>query len=89
MVSRQSRAEDEGTTRESFGTAREVSRETKDALNEMEMIALRKSVIELRADLDALNKEKEKAMRWGIMTLGGAVLAMATWIFNFVTTHLK
>ena len=89
MVSRTDREGDEENNRENFGKARELSRETTDAMREWEMDALRKQVIEIRKDLDALNKEKEKAMRWGIMALGGAVLGMGSWIINFVSTHIN
>lgn len=89
MATRTAREGDDENNREHFGIARELSRETTDAMREWEMDALRKQVIEIRKDLDALNKEKEKAMRWGIMALGGAVLGMGSWIFNFVTSHIK
>ena len=44
----------------------------------------------LQEQVASLADDREKAMRWGIMVLGAAVLAMATWIFNFITTgHIK
>ena len=39
--------------------------------------------------VESLITDRDKAMRWGILALGGAVLAMASYIFNFVTGHLK
>ena len=39
--------------------------------------------------VESLIMDREKAMRWGILALGAAVLAMASYIFNFVTSHLK
>jgi flagellar hook-basal body complex protein FliE len=34
------------------------------------------------AKLAALEKDRDNALRWGIMLLGTAVLSMGTWIFN-------
>lgn len=65
------------------------SRETQDARRDWEFIALRKEIAELRKDIDTLNREKEKALRWGIMTLGAAVLGMGIWIFNLITAQIK
>ena len=44
---------------------------------------------DLERMVESLITDREKAMRWGILTLGAAVLAMASYIFNFVTSHLK
>lgn len=48
-----------------------------------------KRILDLERAVLSLTTDREKAMRWGILTLGGAVLAMASYIFNFVTSHLK
>lgn len=32
-----------------------------------------------------LVKDRDNAVKWGLMTLGGAVLSMATWIFHLIT----
>jgi hypothetical protein len=37
----------------------------------------------------ALEEERNKAMKWGIGVLGAAVLGMGSWIFNFITGHMK
>jgi hypothetical protein len=34
------------------------------------------------AKTEALEKDRENALKWGIMLLGTAVISMATWIFN-------
>ena len=44
---------------------------------------------DLERMVESLITDRDKAMRWGILALGGAVLAMASYIFNFVTGHLK
>ena len=48
-----------------------------------------KRIRDLEALVDSLITDRDKAMRWGILALGGAVLAMGSYIFNFVTSHLK
>ena len=39
--------------------------------------------------VNSLITDRDKAMRWGILTLGGAVLALISYIVNFVTSHIK
>ena len=39
--------------------------------------------------IKALEDERNKALRWGIGALGAAVLGMGSWIFNFITGHMK
>lgn len=40
--------------------------------------------------LDGLKDERDKAMRWGIIALGTAVMGMATWIINLFTAgHIR
>ena len=48
-----------------------------------------KRIKDLERQVESLITDREKAMRWGILTLGGAVIAMASYIFNFITSHLK
>ena len=48
-----------------------------------------KRIKDLERLVESLITDRDKAMRWGILALGGAVLAMASYIFNFVTSHLK
>lgn len=58
------------------------SQETTNALADKRLDALEEKVKQLTEDRD-------KALKWGILTLGSAVVGLATWIFNFVTAHLK
>lgn len=37
----------------------------------------------------ALQDEHTKALKWGIATLGAAVIAMGSWMWSFVIGHLK
>ena len=36
-----------------------------------------------------LTMEKEKALIWGVITLGTIVIGMAVWVFNFVIGHAR
>lgn len=65
-----------------------VSQETREAMRDWEMAALRRELKELRETVDGLNNDKDKAMRWGILALGTAVVGMGTWIFNLISSHV-
>ena len=54
-----------------------------------EIEALHKENEDLQKRLASLEKDRESAMRWGIIVLGGAVMAMGTWIFNFILMGRK
>jgi hypothetical protein len=58
------------------------SQETLNALAEQRLVALEEKVKQL-------SDERDKALKWGILTLGSAVVGLATWIFNFIAGHLK
>lgn len=36
----------------------------------------------------ALVRDRDSAVKWGLMTLGGAVLSMGTWIFHLITANI-
>lgn len=59
------------------------------ALLEYKLAALEAHLKETDAKVEALEEERNKAMRWGIGVLGAAVLGMGSWIFNFLTGHMK
>ncbi len=63
--------------------------ETRQAMLEWEIDALRREIADLRGSLDELNNDKDRFMKWGIMALGAAVVGMGTFIFNFVFSHIK
>lgn len=49
-----------------------------------------KDLVKVHAKLTALEDERNKALKWGVMSLGSAVMGMAYWIFNAVTGgHIK
>ena len=58
------------------------SQETTNALSDARLDALEEKVKQL-------SDERDKALKWGILTLGGAVIGLGTWIFNFVAGHIK
>lgn len=37
--------------------------------------------------LKALQRDRDSALKWGVMVLGSAVLSMGTWIFNSITSR--
>lgn len=41
------------------------------------------------AAVAALIDERNKALKWGILSLGSAVMGMGYWIVNFFTGHAK
>jgi len=58
------------------------SQETHNALSEQRIAALEDKVAKLTADRD-------QALKWGIMTLGSAVVGLVTWISTYFREHLK
>lgn len=41
------------------------------------------------AKIAALEQDRDRALRWGIMVLGSAVVSMGVWIFHSFTERLK
>jgi hypothetical protein len=58
------------------------SQETTIALAEQRIAALEEQVARLTADRD-------QALKWGIMTLGSAVIGLISWIVTYFKEHLK
>lgn len=58
------------------------SNETHIALAEQRIAALEEQVAKLNADRD-------QALKWGIMTLGSAVVGLVSWIVTYFKEHLK
>lgn len=72
------------------------SPEISQALTDRELILLHREIVELqqdkdrdiaelRAEIETMRRERDKALLWGIMALGGAVVGMALYIFNLIT----
>jgi hypothetical protein len=58
------------------------SQETHNALAEQRIAALEEKVARLSADRD-------QALKWGILTLGSAVVGLLSWISTYFREHLK
>lgn len=52
--------------------------------NALHMQLTDKRIEDLEAIVLSLTQDRSQALKWGIMTLGAAVLGMATFIFNLV-----
>lgn len=51
---------------------------------------LESEMLTLRAAVVASQAERDHALKWGIVTLGAAVISMGLWIFNLFTGgHMK
>lgn len=58
------------------------SQETQNALAEQRITTLEDKVARLTADRD-------QALKWGILTLGSAVVGLTSWIVTYFKEHLK
>jgi hypothetical protein len=58
------------------------------ALQKREIEILHAELKEVRAEIDALKADREKAFRWGIGVLGSAVLIMGSWMWTLVSKKL-
>lgn len=50
---------------------------------------LQEQVKTLMAIVQGLQKDRDSALRWGIATLGAAVLGLGTWAFNLLIQSSK
>jgi len=64
-------------------TGERRSEDVERALTKRELELVRDELDELRGKYEALAKDRDRALLWGIGVLGGVVLAMFSWIFNF------
>ncbi len=48
---------------------------------------LERQLDELKEEHRDLKNDRDKFLRWGVITLGGAVVTLVTWIFNLLTKH--
>lgn len=66
------------------------SQETTNAVTERDIKALHEEVEELKTAIKGLVDERDKALKWGIVTIGAAFIGVCTWIVNFFTSgHFK
>lgn len=67
----------------------EVENSLRAQIMEQRFTALEVSNAANTARITQLTMEKERALVWGIVTLGALVLGMVVWIFNLITGHAK
>lgn len=67
----------------------EVENQLRAQLIEQRFIALELANTVNAAKITQLTSDKEKALVWGIVTLGAVVIGMVVWIFNLITGHIK
>lgn len=66
------------------------STETQLALLAAGLKATERKLEEVEAELAALRLERDKALKWGVMSLGSAVMAMGYWIVNkIIAGHIQ
>ena len=67
-----------------------LSQETLDALEkqsiQVRLLELEKQFLIQKTELDSLISERDKALRWGIITLGTLLMGMGTWIITLITS---
>ena len=67
----------------------DISQETHIALLERDIQAVKDEQRTISLQVEALIIERDKALKWGIATLGALVLSMGAFIVSFVKDHLK
>jgi hypothetical protein len=51
---------------------------------------MEQKMTDAEAEIKALKDERNQALKWGVGSLGAAVLAMAAWIFSkFTSGHIS
>jgi hypothetical protein len=66
------------------------STETQIALLQANLGTMAEDLVVINAQVAALQEERNRALKWGVMALGSAVMGMAYWIFNAITGgHFK
>ena len=61
-----------------------VALATQSALTARDIRDLHDELDALRAKVERLEADRDKAMRWGILALGSAVVGMGMWIFKLL-----
>lgn len=67
----------------------DMTQETQIALIERDVIVLKSALEEVREELMTLQVERDKALKWGIATLGALLLSVVAFVVNFVKDHVK
>jgi hypothetical protein len=59
------------------------------ALTAHRLTEIEKHQEKIDEEIEALKDERNKALKWGIMTLGTCCIALAGWLFQFLAGHPK
>lgn len=62
------------------------STETQIALLIAAQVTMKSDLADATKAIAAIQEERTRALTWGIVTLGTAVIGMAAWIFNTIST---
>ena len=54
-----------------------------DRDRERDIADLKAEIVEMHKEIEAMKAERDKALKWGIATLGGIVMTLAGLIFGF------
>ena len=75
---------------ETYGQPSEIREALLKQSNEARFGDIEKQLHAQQSEIELLCAERDKALRWGILALGTAVMGMATWIVNLFTAgHIK
>lgn len=61
----------------------------KERDRERDIADLKEEMKDLRVSVAELSAERDKALKWGIATLGGMVLSLMAWIVSVAKDHIK
>ena len=75
---------------ESYGQPAEIREALRNQSVETRLIEMKAQIDAQKQVLDGLKGERDKALRWGVIALGTAVMGMGSWIVNLFTAgHIK
>ena len=75
---------------ETYGQPSEVREALRNQSVEVRLMELKAQMDAHKQVLDGLKGERDKALRWGIIALGTAVMGMGSWIVNLFTAgHIR
>lgn len=58
---------------------------TSQVADAVQLALTAKRLEDVEEQLKELKADRDKFLRWGVITLGGAVVGLVTWIFNIIT----
>ena len=61
----------------------------KDNATEVSVAVLKGQLRALTETVNGLKKDRDSAIRWGLVTLGTAVIGLASWVISLVQAALK